>query len=73
MVQVEKLKMRTRTIERKLNPFWCEEFTLYVSLFFNLLFSAYITDIGDNNLLFSNNRIQRSVGCKFKQSCAYSD
>ncbi len=21
--------MRTRTIEKKLNPFWCEEFTLY--------------------------------------------
>eukprot|EP00026_Physarum_polycephalum_P003107 Phypoly_transcript_03116.p1 GENE.Phypoly_transcript_03116~~Phypoly_transcript_03116.p1 ORF type:complete len:809 (+),score=167.07 Phypoly_transcript_03116:160-2427(+) len=30
LVQVEKLKMRTRTIEKKLNPFWCEEFTFEV-------------------------------------------
>lgn len=30
VVQVEKMKMRTRTIEKKLNPFWCEEFTFEV-------------------------------------------
>eukprot|EP01132_Coremiostelium_polycephalum_P005419 gene5419-6758_t len=30
LVQVDKQKQRTRTIPKKLNPFWCEEFTLEV-------------------------------------------
>ncbi|KAN0045212.1 hypothetical protein ACTA71_005589 [Dictyostelium dimigraforme] len=30
-VQLEKQKQRTRTIPKKLNPFWCEEFQLEIS------------------------------------------
>ncbi|KAK5582968.1 hypothetical protein RB653_004558 [Dictyostelium firmibasis] len=31
MVQLEKQKHRTRTIPKKLNPFWCEEFQLEIN------------------------------------------